>query len=250
MAAAIGLAALAGCTPAPTPTPPTQAEPTLGRTVVDTVKSHRTATVTLAMESRNREGNRLTGTVEFTATGVNADLSGTIDATYQGTQAPARIRLVDGTMYVADYFTLPAGRTWVAIPLHQKLPDAGQWRWALLDQIAGFLGYIADERLMRELTYNPGSTTAPDGVPVRGARAKGSVEDLLATMSQAQQARLRDSVMGVQFVAYLDEGSLPHRLVASWINGPAADIAFTEWSRPQPVRAPPADEVHSGGTVA
>ncbi|MFC7484843.1 hypothetical protein ACFQX7_39120 [Luedemannella flava] len=76
-------------------------------------------------------------------------------------------------MYVADYFTLPAGRTWVAMPLHQKLPDAGQWRWALLDQIAGFLGYIADERLMRELTYNPGSTTAPDGVPVRGARARG-----------------------------------------------------------------------------
>jgi len=243
VAAAVGLAALAGCTPTHTPAPTAGAEPTLARTVVDAMKSHRTATVTFALQSRNNEGNKLTGTVEVTATGVNADLTGTIDAVYDGTQRPVRIRIVDGTMYVADYFKLPAGSTWVVVPLDKELRTQSQRIWALLDQIDGFIGYLANERLLHGLTYNAASTTAPDGAAVRSARATGSAEDLLGTMSPAQRDRLFDQVTGVQFMIYLDEGNLLHRLVVNWLGGPTADIALTGWSRPEPVQAPPGDQV-------
>jgi hypothetical protein len=227
--------AVAGCISSPsnpaaniTTNASASAEPLAPRVVAQALRL-RTVNVKVVLQlGGSGERAELAGPVEYTAGGVNADLTGTI--------AGNAVHLVvfGDTVYVAKLFRLPAGTTWLKMAAGGERASDSSY-WVNIDQIVTGLTYITDENLLTGLAYNAAPAGAVDNVSVRTALAKPERPKLLAKLPAPQQNRLEDiwwDKTGALILVAISDDAVPYRLSMTpsgtgW--APTIELTYTGW---------------------
>lgn len=230
MAGVLVIALAAGCGGGAGPVPPTPSAPAnLAADLAGQVKRLRTATIEVSVERLNGvNGANLTGTVEYSANGVRADLTGTISG------KPAHVIVAGDRLYVAQLFQLPSGKAWADVPVGG---DRGtfSYYWVTLDQITDALTYVADDSALAGLAFNAAPPGNVDGVSVRTAVVTVPQDRLLSRISAPQLKRYRDfwgAVSGAQFQVSVGGDSIPRRLLMTLTAGqatPSVELHYTGW---------------------
>ncbi len=223
--------------------PSPAATETLAAHLASNVRDQRTVKVALGVTQLTAgEATSLSGSLEFGAAGVNADLTGTVSGDR------LRLLLIGRALYIGDYFSLPVGKTWLRMSVGGPRPNDSFW-WTELDQAVASLPYVGDEKTLTGLTYNDAPTQSLDGVVMRGALVTVSRDRLLTDVSEAEQRRYDDyfeQSTGARLQVYVNPDDLPGRLIVTRTGPrayPTADIRYSDWGSPVSIAAPSADQV-------
>jgi hypothetical protein len=170
----------------------------------------------------------LSGPVEYTAGGVNADLTGTI------TGKAVHLIVLGDTVYVSQLFTVPAGTTWLRMAAGgERASDSSNW--VVIDQIVTGLTHVTDERLLAGLAYNAAPAETVDGVTIRIAVANPTLEGLFAKLKEPQRHRYDRIWFGVTGARILDavsDAAVPQRLSLTPTGtgyAPTIELTYTGW---------------------
>jgi len=206
------LATLAGCVRVPpgfeTPKP---VEESIAPKMISEVLRQRTATVKVGLQIGGSGGRaELSGPVEYTADGVNADLTGTIAGN------AVHLVVLDDTVYVSGLFQLAPGTTWLKMKAGGDRASNSSY-WLNIDEIVTGLTYVTDEAVLAGLAYNAAPSETLDGITVRTAVAQATRADMVGRLPPAQLARYEQSLdfTGARIMVGVGEDALPRRFVVT-----------------------------------
>jgi hypothetical protein len=204
------------------------AAPLASRVVAQALRL-RTVTVKVGLEvGGSGERADLAGPVEYTAGGVNADLTGTIAGN------AVHLVVLGGTVYVSQLFQMPAGTTWLKMAAGGERASNSSY-WVVIDEIVTGLTYVADESMLTGLAFNAAPAETIDGVSVRTARANPERLDLVAKLKAPQQDRYQSIWQGVTdalILVAISDDTVPHRLSMTpngSVFSPTIELGYTGW---------------------
>jgi hypothetical protein len=204
------------------------AEPLAPRVVAQALRL-RTVNVKVELQVGGSGGRaELAGPVEYTAGGVNADLTGTI------TGEAVHLMVLGDTVYVAQLFQLPAGTTWLKMAAGGERASDSSY-WVVIDQIVTGLTYVTDEGLLTGLAYNAAPAETIDSVSVRTALAVPERPKLLAKLKAPQQDRLDriwPAITGARILVAISDDTVPYRLSMTPTGtgySPTIELTYTGW---------------------
>jgi hypothetical protein len=226
---------MAGCVRTPpgfvaaTPTPESIA-PQIAPQVVAQVLRQRTATVKVGLQTGGSGGRaELTGPIEYTASGVNADLTGTINGN------AVHLIVLGDTLYVSQLFQLSAGTTWLKMAAGGERASNSSY-WVYIDEIVTGLSYVADETMLAGLAYNDAPAEVVDGVSTRTATITATSSAMLDRLKPPQLSRyqaLWQNVTGARIFVAVGEDAIPRRLSMTPVgNGyySTIELNYTKWA--------------------
>jgi hypothetical protein len=239
----------AGCggtaaSPGPAPASPTSpaVRANLAAQMVRQVERMRTATVSMYVGSSGspNDGMNLVGPVEYTPTGVRADLTGTMLG------RPTHVIVVDDMLYVGQFFSLPAGKKWIGVPVGGDRVISYRV-WLILDEITTPLTYVTDEALLTGLAFNAAPPMTLDGVSTHAAVVNVPRDRLEKGLTSAQLQRYNNyygQLTYSTFMIYLGDDSLPRKVIGS---PGGAGLDYTRWgSTSVNIKAPSGPQVLVG----
>lgn len=213
--------------------------------VVTQVLRQRTATVKVGLQVGGSGGRaELSGPVEYTADGVEADLTGTI------TGNAVHLIILGDTVYVSQLFQLPAGTTWLTMAAGGARASDSLY-WGVIDEIVTGLSYATDETVLAGLAYNAAPPENIDGVAVRTAVANATRSEMLAKLKPPQLSRyqsLWQDFTGAQIIMAVGDDAIPRRMSMTPTGSvfyPTIGMDYTYWAATTvAISAPSGPDVH------
>jgi hypothetical protein len=202
----------------------------LARYVVTQVLRKRTATVKVGLQVGGSGGRAdLSGPVEYTANGVDADLTGTILGN------AVHVIVLGDTVYVSQLLQLPAGTTWLKMAAGgARAPDS--LYWVVIDEIVTGLSYVTDETVMDGLVYNAAPPENIDGIAVHTAVANATRSEMLAKLKPPQLSRYQSlwkDFTGARIIVGVGDDAIPRRLSVTPVGTvfyPTIELDYTQWA--------------------
>jgi hypothetical protein len=225
------VATMAGCVSVPPGfVAATPAPDSIEPQVVAQVLRQRTATVKIGLQTYGSGGRaELAGPLEYTAGGVNADLTGTINGN------AIHLIVLGDTLYVSQLFQLSAGTTWLKMAAGGERASNSSY-WVYIDEIVTGLSYAADETVLAGLAYNAAPVEVVDGVPTRTATATPTSSTMLGKLKPPQLARYEarwQNATGARIFVAVGEDGIPRRLsMTPFGNGyySTIELDYTKWA--------------------
>jgi hypothetical protein len=229
--ASLSIVATTGCLRSPSlpgPAETSSAAPLASRVVMQVLRQ-RTATVKVGVQVGGSGGRaEVSGPVEYTADGVNADLTGTIVGN------AVHLIVLRDTVYVSQLFDLPAG-TWLKMATGGARGSNSLY-WGVIDEIVTGLSYATDENVLTGLAYNAAPPENIDGVAARTAVANPTRSAILAKLKPAQVARFQDlwqGFIGAEVIMVVGDDAIPRRISLTPTGNvyyPTTEVDYTHWA--------------------